>query len=185
MKTHKYTITVFTEHYIGLLSRVTLIFTRRHINIESITASESEVRGVHRYTIVVNVTEEQIKRLVKQIEKQVEALKAFYYREDETIYQEIALYKVSTRFLEGRHDLEMLIRNYQARILAVENEFMVIEKTGHKKETQELLELLQPYNVLEFVRSGRVSISKQMKELSEYLHEMEEEQLAQVNKKKL
>ena len=175
MKKHKYTITIFTENFIGLLSRITLIFTRRHINIESITVSESEVKGVHRYTMVVRVTEEQVQRVVKQIEKQVEAIKAFYYRDEETIHQEIALYKVSTKFLDGRHNLEFLIRTHQARILSVENKFMVIEKTGHKRETQELLELLQPFGVLEFVRSGRVSISKPMKELSEYLSEMEEE----------
>lgn len=182
MKTNKYTITVFTENYIGLLSRVTLIFTRRHINIESITASESEVRGVHRYTIIVKVTEEKVKHLVKQIAKQVDALKAFYYQDDETIHQEIALYKVSTQFLEGRHDFEQLIRLYQARVLTVESEFIVLEKTGHKQETQELLELLQPYGVLEFVRSGRVSVSKQMKALSQHLNEMQQEQMAQLGK---
>ncbi len=176
---HKYTITIFTENFIGLLSRITLIFTRRHINIESITVSESEVKGVHRYTVVVKVTEEQVQRVVKQIEKQVETIKAYYYRDKDTIHQEIALYKVSTKFLDGNHDLENIIRTHQARILSVESAFMVIEKTGHKKETQELLELLQPYGVLEFVRSGRVSISKPMRELSEYLEEIEENLKAQ------
>lgn len=179
MKKQKYTITIFTENFIGLLTRITLIFTRRHINIESITVSESEVKGVHRYTMVVRVTEPQVKRVVKQIEKQVEAIRAFYYVDDETIHQEIALYKVSTKFLDGRHNLEFLIRTHQARILSVENEYMVLEKTGHKKETQELLDVLQPFGILEFVRSGRVSISKPMKELSTYLSEMEEELMAQ------
>ena len=179
MDTHKYTITIFTENFIGLLSRITLIFTRRHINIESITVSESEVKGVHRYTVVVKVTEEQVKRVVKQIEKQVETIKAYYYRDKDTIHQEIALYKVSTKFLDGKHDLENIIRTHQARILSVRSELMVIEKTGHKKETQKLLELLQPYGVLEFVRSGRVSISKPMRELSEYLEEIEESLKAQ------
>ncbi len=179
MKKHKYTITIFTENFIGLLSRITLIFTRRHINIESITVSESEVKGVHRYTVVVRVTEPQVQRVVKQIEKQVEAIKAFYYLDEDTIHQEIALYKVSTKFLDGKHNLEYLIRTHQARILSVENNYMVLEKTGHKKETQELLDVLQPFGVLEFVRSGRVSISKPMKELSEYLNEIEEELQAQ------
>jgi acetolactate synthase-1/3 small subunit len=179
METKKYTITIFTENFIGLLSRITLIFTRRHINIESITVSESEVKGVHRYTMVVRVTEEQVQRVVKQIEKQVEAIKAFYYLDEDTIHQEIALYKVSTKFLDGKHDLEKIIRTHQAHILSVESAYMVIEKTGHKEETQELLELLQPYGVLEFVRSGWVSISKPMRELSEYLEEIEENLKAQ------
>ena len=180
MKTHKYTVSVFTENFIGLLTRITLIFTRRHVNIESITVSESEVKGVHRYTLVVKTTEDVVSRIVQQIEKQVEALKAFYYREEEIIHQEIALYKVSTKFLDGQHNLERLIRDHHARIVTVESEYLVIEKTGHKPETQELLDQLQPFGVLEFVRSGRVSISKRMKELSQYLDEMENEIQARV-----
>ncbi len=175
MKKHKYTISVFTENFIGLLSRITLIFTRRHVNIESITVSESEVKGVHRYTLVVKTSEDVVQRIVQQIEKQVEALKAFYYRDEEIIHQEIALYKVSTKFLDEKHDLERLIRDNHARMLTVQSEYLVIEKTGHKQETQALLDQLQPYGVLEFVRSGRVSISKRMKELSEYLDELETE----------
>lgn len=180
MKTHKYTVAVFTENFIGLLTRITLIFTRRHVNIESITVSESEVRGVHRYTLVVKTTEDVVQRIVQQIEKQVEALKAFYYREEEIIHQEIALYKVSTKFLDGQHNLEKLIRDNHARMLSLDSEYLVIEKTGHKHETQALLEELQPFGVLEFVRSGRVSVAKRMKELSEYLDEMETEIQARV-----
>lgn len=178
---HKYTIAVFTENFVGLLSRVTLIFTRRHVNIESITVSESEVKGVHRYTLVVRTTEDMVSRIVQQIEKQVEALKAFYYREEEIIYQEIALYKVSTKFLDGKHNLEQVIRDHHARMLTVEPEFMVIEMTGHKKETQEMLEKLQPFGVLEFVRSGPVSVAKRMKELSEYLEEMDNENNSRID----
>ena len=89
--TTTYTISIFTEDIIGLLSRVTIIFTRRHINIESITASESEMKGIYRYTIVVTVSEEQVNKLVKQIEKQVEVLKAFYHISSEIISREIAL----------------------------------------------------------------------------------------------
>ena len=58
----QYTISVFTENQIGLLNRVSIIFTRRYINIESITASESEVSGIHRYTIVVSEELELIKK---------------------------------------------------------------------------------------------------------------------------
>ena len=73
MKT-TYSISIFTEDIIGLLSRVTIIFTRRHINVESITASESEIKGIYRYTIVITVSEEQVKKIVSQIEKQVDVL---------------------------------------------------------------------------------------------------------------
>jgi len=172
MKVKRYTISVFSENHVGLLQRVTGIFTRRHINIESITISASEIPGVHRFTMVVNLTEERVKKVVLQIEKQVEVLKAFSHTDEETVYQEIALYKVPTKAINKGIRLEQIVRDHQARILAIEGDFMIIEKTGHQKDTQLLLEQLKDYGVLEFCRSGRVAISKPMKRLSDYLTEM-------------
>lgn len=169
----KFTISIFTENHIGLLNRVTIIFTRRHLNIDSITASVSEIPGVHRYTIVLNCSEDQVIKVVKQIEKLVEVLKAFYHTDEETIYQEIALYKVPTKSLASGQKAEQIVRKHNARFLTVEPDFTVIEKTGHQDETQLLFDELEPHGVLEFVRSGRVSITKPMKELREYLKELE------------
>lgn len=165
-----YTISVFTENYIGMLSRVTILFTRRHLNIESITASESEVSGIYRYTIVLQATLQQAQRVVKQIEKLVDVLIAFVHEDTEIVHQEIALYKVKTNAFSGAQ-LERIIRQNHARILTVEPEFMVIEKTGHKPETQNLFYELEPFGVLEFARSGNVAVTKPMKELAEYLKE--------------
>ena len=75
----RYTITVFTENETGLLSRVVSVFTRRHISIESLTTSRSSMARIHRFTIVSKVTETMVKKLVAQLEKQVDVLKAFYY----------------------------------------------------------------------------------------------------------
>ncbi|MEO1050449.1 MAG: acetolactate synthase small subunit [Bacteroidota bacterium] len=169
----KYTISVFTENKIGLLHRITTVFTRRHINIESLTVSESEEKGVHRYIIVIEESRDKIEKVVKQIEKQVEVLKAFYHTDQETVFQEIALYKVHINTIHNGTSLEEIIRRNYARILAVESDFMIIEKTGHESETLDLLEKLRPFGLLEFVRSGRISITKPMKQFSEYLKEME------------
>jgi acetolactate synthase-1/3 small subunit len=169
----QFTISIFTENHIGLLNRVSIIFTRRHINIESITASESEVKGIHRLTIVVNDTREQVEKVVKQIEKQVEVFRAFFHTTDELIYQEIALYKLPTSSISNGLGLEKIIRDMHARILSIEEDYIVIEKTGHKEETQELLEKLHPFNVLEFVRSGRVAMMKQKEIFSDTLHELD------------
>ncbi|PIQ49749.1 MAG: acetolactate synthase small subunit [Cytophagales bacterium CG12_big_fil_rev_8_21_14_0_65_40_12] len=162
-----YTISIFSENSVGLLNRITSIFTRRHVNIDSINSSESENPGIYRFTIVVHTTEEQIKKMVLQIEKQVEVLKAVYHIDEETVFQEIALYKISTQSVAEGNLVETLIRDNNARILSMEQDFMIIEKTGHKEETQDLLEFLRPYGVLEFVRSGRVSVIKPMDELEE------------------
>jgi len=171
----KFTITVFTEDHIGLINRITSVFARRHLNITSLTTSESEIQGVFRFTIVIHCTEDLVIKVVKQLEKQVEIITASYHVDDELIHQEIALYKISTKALADDGHAERIIREYNARVLTVNPEFTVIEKTGHKKETQALLSELRPFGVMEFVRSGRVAITKQQKDLSEFLAELEEE----------
>jgi|TARA_B110000495_G_C22932514_1_gene545199 acetolactate synthase-1/3 small subunit len=173
MKKERYTISVFTEDIVGMLNRVTIIFTRRKINIESIAASESEIPNIHRYTLVISEVEDMVKKVVLQLEKQVEVVKAVYHKDSEVVYQEIALYKVPTEVLLSGGEAEKIVRAHHARVLSVEPAFTVIEKTGHKDETQALFDELEPYGMLEFVRSGRVAITKPMKTLKSIVEELE------------
>ena len=102
----EFTITVYTENQIGLLNRIAIIFTRRKINIDSLNTSPSEVDSVHRFTIVINETEDVVRKLCRQIEKQVEVLKAYYNTNDEIIWQEMALYKVPTDEIAAKVKVE-------------------------------------------------------------------------------
>lgn len=170
MEVKEFTITAFSENSIGLLNRITIIFTRRHINIESLAVSESALQGIFKFTIVIRTTQEVIEKVVKQIEKVVDVLRAYYLCQEEIIYQEIALYKVPTEALTESTEIEGLVRKYNARILEVTNEYTVIEKTGHKEETQQLFDNMKKFGVLQFTRSGRIAITKAKKErMSEYL----------------
>lgn len=169
----QYTLSVFTENRAGLLMRVVMVFTRRHINIESLTTSQSSIDGVFRFTIVVNVTEIEVKKLVQQLDKQVDVLKSFYYEDEDIINQEIALYKVPIEAYQDPGKMILLMRKHSARILTVEKEFVVIEKSGLEEETTALLEELRQYGIYEFVRSGRVAIAKPMEQLNNYLKSME------------
>lgn len=165
----EYIITVFSENKVGLLSQITTVFTCRNVNIESLTTSESALAGIHKFTIVVNTEPDKIEKLVKQIEKKVDVLKAFVYTPDEVVQQEIALYKVTRS-----NNVEKLVRDHHVRILEISDDYIVLEKTGHKSETQELFQLLKPYGVQQFVRSGQVAIIKSKRELlNEYLEELE------------
>ncbi len=170
-----YTITVFTENETGLTSRVVSVFTRRHINIVSLNTSQSSIQDIYRFTIVVHTSEQMVKKLVAQLDKQIDVVKAFFYEEDEIIYQEIALYKVPTRVFSHNTKVETLIRKYNAKVLEIEPEYIVIEKTGHQYETEALLEELKQIGIYEFVRSGRVAITKPMEQLNKYLKSMEEQ----------
>ena len=177
----QFTLSVLTEDLPGLLNSVTIIFTRRKLNIDMINVSASEVKGVSRYTIVCTTTRSQVEKVVKQIRKHVDVLGAFVYEEDEIHYQEIALYKVPTSiFFEGMK-VENIVRANNARILVIEKEYIVIEKTGHKDETTRLFETLKPFGVLEFVRSGRVSISKSKRKTETFIEELENSKTHSLN----
>ena len=89
-----YTLTVYAEDQVGLLSRIAIIFSRRKINIDSLNTCPSEIEGIHRFTILISETEEVVKKLCRQIEKQVEVLKAYFHTNNEIVWQELALFDV-------------------------------------------------------------------------------------------
>ena len=111
----EYTITVYTENQVGLLTRLAILFSRRKINIESLNTSPSEVPGIHRFTIVINESEDTVRKLARQMEKQVEVLRAFYNAGDEIVWQELALYKVPTDEIAEKVQVERLLREFGAR----------------------------------------------------------------------
>ena len=157
-----YTITVFSENVVGVLNQITAILTRRQINIETLSVSPSAITGIHKFTITVFAdTEETMQKLVKQIDKRVDVLKAYYNIDEELVHQEIALYKIETAKLIATSNVEDLVRKYNARILDVSDHSTIIQKTGHYAETQALFEeLSESIGVLQFIRSGRVAITK-------------------------
>jgi acetolactate synthase-1/3 small subunit len=112
--------------------------------------------------------------VAKQIEKLVDVLKVFVHTSEQIIYQEIALFKVSTKSLMSGNAIDHFVRVHQARIIEVSPEFMIIEKTGRRDDIAQMLDQLKPYGILQFAKSGRVAITKQVKELNSYLQEMEE-----------
>jgi acetolactate synthase I/III small subunit len=173
MQKQEYTITVYTENQIGLLNRIAIIFSRRKINIESLNTSPSEVDSVHRFTIVINETEEVVRKLCRQIEKQVEVLKAYYNTNEEIIWQEMAMYKVPTDIIAEKVKVERLLREHGARAVVIRNDYTVFETTGQREETDKLIKVLEPYGLIEFVRSARVAIIKDSKGFHSKLRDFE------------
>ena len=173
MNKQEFTITVYTENQVGLLNRIAIIFSRRKMNVESLNSSPSEVEGIHRFTIVIHETEDIVRKLVRQIEKQVEVLKAYYNTPDEIVWQELALYKVSTDEIAEKVKVERLLREYGARVVAIRKDYTVFETTGHREETDRLVQVLEPYGLIEFVRSARVAIIKSSSGFHEKLKEFE------------
>ena len=104
----------------------------------------SEIEDIFRFVIVAKLTEEQVMKIVKQIEKQIEVIKAFYHTDEETIFQESALYKVKSNSLFEQRQIQNVIKKSHANIVTVNPEFFVIEKTGFREETEQLYKNLHP-----------------------------------------
>jgi len=171
---NEFTITVYTENQVGLLGRIAMIFTRRKINILSLNTSPSESEDIFRFTIVITETEDVVRKLVRQIEKQVEVLKAYFHTNDEIVWQEMALYKVPTDIIAEKVVVERLLRAHGARVVAIRHDYTVFEVTGHREETETLIGVLEPYGLIEFVRSARIAIIKGSHDFHDRLREFEE-----------
>lgn len=169
----EFTITVYTENQVGLLNRIAIIFSRRKINIDSLNVSPSEVESIHRFTIVMNETEDVVRKLCLQIEKQVEVLKAYFNTSDEIIWQEMALYKVPTDAVAEKLKVERLLREYGARAVVIRKDYTIFETTGHREETDRLIHFLEPYGLIEFVRTARIAIIKASSGFHEKIKEFE------------
>ena len=177
MKNEKqlFTVIIFSENSVGLLNQIAIIFTRRQLNIETLSVSPSAIEGIHKFTITTFADEVTIEKVVKQIDKRVDILKAYYNTDEDLVHQEIALYKLSTDLFIKMDGVEDLLRKYNARVLDINEACVVLEKNGHYEETQSLFrELSERVGVFQFIRSGRIAITKsKVERLSDMLMAME------------
>lgn len=172
MENKTFTISVYSENNVGLLNRISGIFLKRHINILSLNVSESEIDNVSRFIIVVDTTEKWVQNIVGQIEKQIEVIKAYYHLDEETIYLENALFKIKSDLLFDERQIQNIIKESNSEIVTVSRNFFVISKSGRRSEIEELHEKLRPFGIMQFVRSGRISVSKEPMEISTLLQEL-------------
>ena len=165
MEKKLFTVTIFSENTVGLLNQVTIIFTRRQLNIETLSVSPSAIEGIHKFTITTFADEVTMKKVVRQIDKRVDVLKSYFNTDEDLVHQEIALYKLSTDLFIRMNGIEDLIRKYNVRVIDINDTYVVLEKSGHYKETQTLFhELSEKIGVLQFIRSGRIAITKSKEE---------------------
>lgn len=175
-----FTVTVYSENCVGLLNQVSVIFTRRCLNIEDVSASASSVPDIHKLTLTTWADRPTMEKVVRQIEKRVDVIRAFLYTDDDIVYQEIALYKVPTPRLLESGAVEDIVRHHGARILEMTPDYTVIEKSGHPWETEALLNRLRSLDIRQFVRSGRVAVTKSpVEHVDIYLEEQRQRQLKQ------
>ncbi len=160
-----YTILIYSENTPGLLSQISAIFTRRQLNIETINVCASSTPGVHKYTTTCYCTEQMARMITKQIERRVDVLQANYYTDDEIFMAETSLLKISTSVMLNDDRVSKAIRQHNAHIVEVNPTYATAEKSGVTKDIISLYNALNEMGaVLQFVRSGRICITKSKEE---------------------
>lgn len=175
-----YTLIIYSENYAGILNQITAVFTRRQVNIESLNVCSSSTPGVHKYTITCFCKQEMAEMLVKQIEKKIDVLQANCFVDDEIFILETSLLKLSTPMVVANQEISRIVRRFDAKIVEVNSTYTIVEKTGI---TDDILAHFNQLNdlgcVLQFVRTGRIAITKScIERLDQYLTKRAAEQKA-------
>lgn len=158
----EYIVIAFTENQTGVLNRITALYLRRKINIETLKVSESSIKGISMFVISAFTTQEIIDKLAKQLRNIVEVIQVEYYSSDELITQEIALYKISSKIFEQSGTVDMIVREWNARIIEMNPSYVVVEKTGTREDIDTMRTELESKGLLtEFTRSGSVVLHRE------------------------
>ena len=155
----KFVLSVLVENHAGVLSRVSGLFSRRGYNIDSLTVCETNVPGQSRMTIVVNGDEYILDQIEKQLSKLVEVISIVHCAPSETCQRQTALIKVSAPG-EKRAIITATCEIYRAHIVDVDVDSVIVEATGSEDKIESLIKLLEPFGILEYVKTGLTAMDR-------------------------
>jgi acetolactate synthase-1/3 small subunit len=153
------TISLYADNTPGVLQRVTAVFTRRKLNIESLTVSETERDDISRFTIVIHAERDVAQKVTKQLCRIVEVEHAAIALDAELLSREVALMRVHCEDDKSKRQIEEICKSFSGKVEKQNEHALIIEKTGTEAEIRCLLEMLKPFGILEFVRSGRIAMT--------------------------
>lgn len=160
-----YTLLVYSENIAGILNQITAVFTRRQVNIESLNVSASSIKDIHKYTITAWSDEEQIVKIVKQIDKKIDVVKVNYYTDDQLFIHEVALFKISTPVLLENPEVSRTIRRHDARMMEVNPTYSTVLLAGLTEDIASLFQKLNEFGcLLQYTRSGRIAVTRSVEE---------------------
>ena len=168
MKTD-YTITIDSDNKAGVLNRISSVFSRIKLNIESLSVCQTDKPYVYRHSVGVVCDKKTATRICQQLNRQIEVMEACFHKREDILQQEMALYKIPVMTLYDQARMERILRHHGAKVLSMHSEYVVIEKTGLMDEIQRLYDELQPLGMLEFARSGPVSLTKPAAQTAEHI----------------
>ena len=153
----QHTLVALVQDRPGVLTRVASMFRRRGYNIASLAVGKSEQLGLSRMTVVVNGDDDTVAQVTKQLDKLIEVIHVSNISNEEIVVRELALIKVSST-ATNRGEIIQIVNLFRANIVDVGTQSMVIEITGEEDKIQALYNLLNPFGILEMLRTGRVAM---------------------------
>lgn len=161
----EYIVVAFVNNQISVLNRITSAYLKRHINIESLNVSESYIKGVSTVVISAITTKETTEMIVNQLGNAIDILNVQFYLQEELVYKEMALYKVSARIVNNRRRFDYILNSSNGRVIEINSEFLILEKSGSRTELEKLRDKLDSMNMLSgFSRSGNVVLHRESME---------------------
>lgn len=157
--TQRYVLSIIVENHSGVLRRISNLFSRRGYNIESLTAGVTQDKSLSRMTVVVIGDEYIVEQIVKQVEKVVEVHKVRILSSDESIYRELMLVKVKTT-KSTRAEILEIANIFRAHIVDVAPGSLVLEATGDNNKLAALVSMLEPFTIIELVRTGLAAVKR-------------------------
>jgi acetolactate synthase-1/3 small subunit len=158
----QFTISMLTERETSALLRIVATLGRHGLQIESLVTSAAGMAELYRHTVVVRAQPDRVRRAMKQLSSALGVVEANYYSQGDTVDRELGLYKLSVDLAEGGEALERIVLRTRARVILAGPGHVVVEKTGSREELDDLFGSLEPFGVMEFVRSGQTTVTRPM-----------------------
>lgn len=152
----KRTLIARVEDKPGVLNRVASLFRRRAFNIESLTVGHTEQSGVSRMTVVVDSSRTDTEKVAQNLYKLINVIRVEDVTEQPVVMRDLALIKVGTNGGRTRSEVMQIVEAFRARVVDVRRDSLMVEVTGTEEKVDSLVDVLQPFGILEMVRTGRV-----------------------------
>jgi acetolactate synthase-1/3 small subunit len=159
-------LSLLVEDKPGLLTRVAGLFARRGFNIESLAVGATEIEGLSRITVAVDVEDAPLEQVTKQLNKLVNVIKIVELDPTQSVQREHLLIKVRVDNSNRSQILEA-VTLFRARVVDVATDAFVIEVTGDSGKVQAFLRVLEPYGIKEIAQSGLLAIGRGGKSITE------------------
>ena len=159
-------LSLLVEDKPGLLTRVAGLFARRGFNIESLAVGKSEIEGLSRITVVVDVEDLPLEQVTKQLNKLINVIKIVELEPSQSVTREHLLIKVRVDNVTRSQVLEA-VNLFRARVVDVATDALVIEATGDSGKIQALLRILEPFGIKEIAQSGLLAIGRGGKSITD------------------